>query len=238
MDEKILEEKIQFILHSCKLYQDFGREMANADGLFSVKFFLVGLCNRAIALNTGFIDLTTSPYQNYLAALPEIRLMLDNAITGYAFFIAGDTLNERLKFIQHIREGKEPHSFINSKGKQLTERYVRREMNKELKGIHHLYSKGSSYIHYSKNLLDASVKESPIVDGQGKIQLNVNDVAGLYSDEERIEFWDDMIGANCYMGLVLVKWADYLKEVINPTCINIVERFLASNEKENPNNTP
>lgn len=238
MNKDALEDKEQMLLIHNKIYQDFGMEMANADGLLSVKYFLVGLCNRAIALNTGFIDLTTSPYQNYLAALPEIRLMLDNAITGYDFFIAGDTLNERLKFIHHIREGKEPHSFINSKGKQLKETYVKREMNKELKGIEHLYSKGCSYIHYSKNLLDASVKESPIVDGQGKIRLNVIDVAGLFSDEERIEVWDDMISANHYMGLVLVKWADYLKEVINPTCNNIIERFIASIEKENPNNTP
>lgn len=227
MDEKILEEKKQLLLLFCKLYQDYGREMVEVDSFISVRYFLVGLCNRALALNSGFYDLTTAKCENYLAAIPLIRLMLDNAMTGYAFFMAGETFEDRLKYIHHIREGKEPHSFTVSEGKTLNERTVIAEMNKGIKGIKQLYKKGCSYIHYSKNLLESSAREFISEDGKHTVQLNVNDTSGTYTEEERIGFWDEMIGANCYMMTVIVKWDDYFKNTIVP----IIDREFEKNKE-------
>lgn len=222
MDEKILEEKGQFLLHYCKLYQDYGREKSEADCFESVKYFLVGLCNRALALNMGFYDLTTSQYENYLAAIPLIRLMLDNAMTGYAFFMAGDTFEDRLKYIHHIRKGKEIRKFRIGHNKTLMEKFILNEMNHEIKGIKSLYDKGCSYIHYSSNLLNASVSHSG-----NELFMNVNNTAGFYTEEERIGFWDDMIGANIYMSYVLGKMEIYIEETINP----IIERTLEQNKE-------
>ena len=222
MDEKILEEKVQFLLHFCKGYQDYGREKIEADCFESVKYFLVGLCNRAFALNTGFYDLTTAKCENYLAAIPLIRLMLDNAMTGYAFFMAGDTFEDRLKYIQHIRNGKEIRKFRIGHNKTLMEKFIINEMNNEIQGIRSLYKKGSSYIHYSGNLLNASVSKSG-----NELFMNVNFTAGFYTKEERIEFWDDMIGANIYMTFVLGKMETYIEETINP----IIERTLEQNKE-------
>ncbi len=222
MDEKILEEKGQLLLYHCKLYQDYGREKSEADCFESVKYFLVGLCNRALALNSGFYDLTTSQFENYLAAIPLIRLMLDNAMTGYAFFMAGDTFEDRLKYIQHIRKGKEIHLFKTPNKKILLEKFIINEMNHEIKGIRSLYKKGSSYIHYSGNLLNASVSHNG-----NELFMNVNNTAGFYTEEERIEFWDDMIGANIYMAYVLGKIEIYIEETINP----IIERTIEDNRE-------
>lgn len=222
MDEKILEEKKQFLLYYCKLYQDYGREISETDNFESVKFFIFGLCNRALALNSGFYDLTTAKCENYLAAIPLIRLMLDNAMTGYAFFMAGDTFDDRLKYIQHIRKGKEIRKFRIDHNKTLMEKFIINEMNHEIKGIRSLYKKGSSYIHYSSNLLNASVSRSG-----NELFMNVNYTAGFYTEEERIEFWDDMIGANIYMTYVLGKMQTYIEETIIP----IIERTIEQNKE-------
>ena len=227
MDKEILEEKKQHIRYFCKLYQDFGREMEQADCFESVKYFLVGLCNRAVSLNMGFYDLTTSQYENYLAAIPLIRLMLDNAMTGYAFFMTGDTFFDRLRFIHHIRRGKEIRKFRLRGNKTLMDQFIVKEMNHELRGIDHLYEKGCKYVHYSSNLLNASVSIEKREDGRREIFMNVNDTAGIYTDEERIGFWDDMIGANIYMQFVIVKWNDYINETINP----IIDRTLEQNKE-------
>ena len=222
MDKEIIEEKRNFLLYFCKGYQDYGNDMVEADNFEDVKFFLVGLCNRALALNLGFIDLTTSKFENYLAAIPLIRLMLDNAMTGYAFFMAGDTFEERLKYIQHIRKGKEIHLFKTPNKKILLEKFIINEMSHEIQGIRPLYKKASSYIHYSGNLINASAQ----IKGN-QMRMHVNDLAGIYTDEERLEFWEDMIGANIYMSLIITKWDDYIRETIIP----FIERKIEANRE-------
>lgn len=223
MDKEIIEEKVQYLLGFCKEYQDFGRKMVQADCFESVKYFLVGLCNRAIALNMGYIDLTTSPYENYLAAIPQIRLMLDNAMTGYSFFMSGKTFKERIRYIQHIRKGKEIRKFRIANNNTLMEKFIINEMNHEIQGIRSLYKKGSSYIHYSDNLMNASAYIQQKEDGKKTAVLNVNDTSGIYSDEERIGFWEDMIGANIYMFHVVAKWEEYIRETINPIIEKVIE---------------
>ena len=222
MDKEIIEEKVQFLLNCCKFYQDYGRENKEADGFESVKFFLAGLCNRALALNMGFIDLTTSRFENYLAAIPLIRLMLDNAMTGYAFFMAGDTFEERLKFITHLRKGKEIRQFKIAHNKTLMEKFIINEMNHEIQGIRSLYKKASSYIHFSGNLINASAQREG-----NQMWMHVNNLAGIYTDEERLEFWEDMIGANIYMIHIITKWDDYIRETIIP----FIERGLEANRE-------
>ena len=222
MDKEIIEEKVQFLLHFCKAYQDYGHEIVEADNFEAVKFFLAGLCNRALALNMGFIDLTTSKFENYLAAIPLIRLMLDNAMTGYAFFMAGDTFEERLKFITHLRKGKEIRQFKIAHNKTLMEKFIINEMNHEIQGIRSLYKKASSYIHYSGNLINASAQREG-----SHMWIHVNGLAGIYSDEERLEFWQDMIGANLYMSLIITKWDDYIRETIIP----FIERAIEANRE-------
>ena len=223
MDKEILEEKEQFLLYCCKFYQDYGRGMIEADGIGSVKFFLIGLCNRAIALNMGFMDLTTSKYKNYLAALPILRLMLDNAMAGYAFFLAGDSLEDRLKYLSFIKKGNDYNRYKVNKHKQLNEKTIINEMNHEIQGIRSLYKRGCSYIHYSNNLMNASAFMKREVDGRAQMFAHVNDVSGLFTEEERIGFWDDLIGANIYMMQVIVKWDDYIKETILPVLLRLVE---------------
>lgn len=223
MDKEILDEKEQFLLYFCKYYQDYGRGMIEADGIGSVKFFLIGLCNRAIALNMGFMDLTTSKYENYLAALPILRLMLDNAMAGYAFFLAGDSLEDRLKYLSFIKQGNDYNRYKVNKHKQLNEKTIINAMNHEIQGIRSLYKRGCSYIHYSNNLMNASAFMKREVDGRAQMFAHVNDVSGLFTEEERIGFWDDLIGANIYMMQVIVKWDDYIKETILPTLLRFVE---------------
>lgn len=221
MDKEIIEEKRNFLLHFCKGYQDYGHDMVEADNFEDVKFFLVGLCNRALALSLGFIDLTTSKFENYLAAIPLIRLMLDNAMTGYAFFMAGDTFEERLKLITHIRNGKEIRQFRLANKNTLMEKYIINEMNHEIQGIRPLYKKASSYIHYSGNLINASAQKKG-----NKMRMHVNNLSGIYTDEERFEFWEDMIGANIYMITVIAKWDDYIRETINPFIEKNINPFI------------
>ena len=57
--------------------------------------------------------------------------------------------------------------------------------------------------------------------------IHVNNLSGIYSDEERIEFWEDMIGANIYMIHIITKWDDYIKETIIP----FIERGLEANRE-------
>lgn len=222
MDKEIIEEKRNSLLYFCKGYQDYGHYIVEADNFEDVKFFLVGLCNRALALNLGFIDLTTSKFKNYLAAIPLIRLMLDNAMTGYAFFMAGDTFEERIKLITHIRNGKEIRQFRLANKNTLMEKYIINEMNHEIQGIRPLYKKASSYIHYSGNLINASAQREG-----SKMWMHVNNLSGIYTDEERLEFWEDMFGANIYMSLIIAKWDDYIRETINP----FIERGIEANRE-------
>lgn len=224
MNKELLEEKIQFVLHFCYGYKEYGNSVSESDGFAAINNFIVALCNRAIALNMAFYDLTTSEVENYIAAIPLIRLIIDNSLTGYGALLSGDPL----KYITFIQKGHEARDFVTKEKGKLREGIIVKELDQEIKGIKELYKKTCTYIHFSADLINSAVQQWKGEDGKNHINMNICKVDGSFTDEAKLAFWDDLIGANIYMMGVIAKWDDYIKEVEMP----MIEQIYNKHQEE------
>ena len=159
--------------------------------------FLKSLIFRADSLNTAFMSLVKE--NNLLAALPLIRLQLDNCMLSYAGtkFIVPDELAEQYE--QHVRLSK----IKDKSGVKLTEMLLSTELDKYFKGFRSAYIKACEFVHLSQEHLAASY------------QLNLEDKSlkytwqnfnGLYSEAEQTRYKTLMLSANNVLLNLIIFW--------------------------------
>lgn len=155
-----MQEKIDQLLteldEKTKILTQLGKtSLLTPPGFYTFDIFVNGLLNRSVNLLRGFTSLMRD--KNFIAAAPLVRLHLDSLLRLFAPQLIGYNIDEfALKVI-----GGTPIRQIKDKDNQklndarLVEKISEIEPFKWVKKV---YDTGNSYVHYSDQLIFASMK--------------------------------------------------------------------------------
>lgn len=198
--ENLTKLKDEFINSSKRLIE------AGNKNIYSLDLFAGAVNNRAISLLQGFVSLAKE--NNYLSAIPLIRIQLDNGLR----FFASTLVTDSDEFFSHFLNGKAIKDFHDTKGNKLSDNYLVSSLEKHFTGVRKLYKDTSGYIHLSDNHLFATTNISKEKkDRMIEIRIGNYDV---YSLESKIDFTQTMIEV-CKLVLIIVEQWKYEKENIS-----------------------
>lgn len=167
--------------------------------MFSLDLLACAVNNRAFSLAKGFVTLVKK--DNYLAAIPLIRLQLDN---GLRFFAA--TLVENSNdFFDHYISGKAIKDYKDINGKNLSDYYLTKQLEKHFKGVRKLYNDTSGYIHLSDTHLFATTSTMKSNIKERKIQIRIGNF-DIFSIESKIDFLKTMIEISEIVLIIIEHW--------------------------------
>jgi len=171
---------------------------ANNQSKYVIDSFAYSVINRTIQLTQGYITLVNT--NNYISAIPLIRLQLDNALRFFAIFEVIDAND----FCFYFMGGKPIYQYKSHTGKNLTDSYLAQKLDTISPGILRLYKEISDYVHLSSQHVHAS----KYVD-EGEVRLKVMDVnkgIDAFSLEAKINFAYNMFEVVKLVFIVLDKW--------------------------------
>ena len=214
------DQELSFI----KMYEETQAQIVfKGMAIATVDFFTHAIINSACNIDDAFNKMVQD--ENYLCAIPLIRMQLDNALMTWAFLICS---NES-KFFNTLLEGKEVNQLkvswesldyfgvtkelatekgINFKPKEqlLTNRFLYETLNLIYDGTTELYKKCCTYVHPSASILKAALFTQ--VEDQIKIKGWEETKPYGYTCEEIV---GDYIKANATL-LALLERVKALKE--------------------------
>lgn len=180
-----------------KLGEDIAH--ANNQAPYIIDSFAYSVINRTIQLTQGYITLVNT--NNYIAAIPLIRLQLDNALRFFAIFQVIDAND----FFLYLMDGKPINCYKGHTGDKLSDSYLAKKLDAISPGIFRLYKEISDYIHLSCQHVHAS----KYFDDEGEIRLKVMDVnkgIDAFSLEAKINFAYNMLEVGKLVFIVLDRW--------------------------------
>ena len=154
--------------------------------------------NRTIQLTQGYITLVNT--NNYIAAIPLIRLQLDNTLRFFAIM----QVNDPNDFFQYFMNGKPVYRYKSHTGDKLTDSYLAKKLEAVCPGVLRLYKDICDYVHLSKQHVHASKYFD-----KGEVKLSVMDVdhpIDAFSLEAKVNFALNMLAVGKLILIVLDRW--------------------------------
>lgn len=148
--------------------------------IHTMDLFISGIVNRAISLIHGYLLLAKD--NNYISAVPLIRIQLDNCLRFYASTIVIDYNEFFLKYLN----GEHIGNLLDSKGKKMNDAYLAEQLDKNVKpGILNLYKNTSGHIHLSNthSFLQTEILE----DKKRTIRTNIGKF-DFFKIDEKVDF--------------------------------------------------
>ena len=160
-----IDKKVQNKIREIQKFQDYHLDMGKyllsaADGTqYPFDLLAIAVLNRSLAVLNGFCDLLKS--SNFIAAVPLLRLQLDNCLRFYAGWLVADPHD----FANEVLSGKPIKNLKSTDGKPLSDNYLCRILSSEYPWMLDVYKNTSGYIHLSEKHIFHSVRSSD--DGKG-----------------------------------------------------------------------
>jgi hypothetical protein len=199
-----LELKLESLINELSGYAkkmvDLSGEIINADNqnMYTMDLLSSAIANRAIQLNDGFHLLVKD--NNYLCAIPLIRLQLDNALRFYAFYL----VSNREKLFSHFIDGKPINQFRDRKNNFLSDNYLATNLDKLFNGVLNIYKNTSSHIHLSDQHLFAT-KQLRNTNLQ-PLRLAIGPKTDPFTIEIKVDFTHTMNEVNKLVLILLNQW--------------------------------
>lgn len=196
---KVIEK---MLLKEPKIYMQIGGDKNNKGSLHTMDLYTSAIINRAISLINGFQTLAS--VNNYISAVPLIRLQIDNCLRFYASTLVDNYNNFFLKYLggEHIRNMKD----IN--GNKMTDNYLIRKLDSEVfPGIHNLYQNTSGHIHLSNE--HSFLQTELLSDKERTITTKIGGM-DFFKIDQKVDYAFNMFKASEFL-LELVKSWKYQK---------------------------
>jgi hypothetical protein len=171
---------------------------ANNQARYIIDSFAYSVINRTIQLTQGYITLVNA--NNYIAAIPLIRLQLDNALRFFAINLVTDAND----FFFYFMDGKPVNRYKSHAGEKLSDNYLATTLDTISPGVLRLYKETCDYIHLSKQHIHASKYFD-----KGEVKLSVMDVdhpIDAFSLEAKVNFALNMLEVGKLVFIVLDRW--------------------------------
>ena len=136
-----------------KLHVEEATELLKADNgnLYTIDFLAIAVLQRSMSLNSGFIALMKM--DNYISAVPLIRLQLDNYLRFAAAWLVSNPHDFAFKILSGVPVRKQK----TKEGKDMTDTMLVKKFSEEHEWISKVYKNTSGYVHLSEKHLFANV---------------------------------------------------------------------------------
>lgn len=161
-----LESILKILNESKKTHLTIAEEMlkAHENAIYPLDLLAIAVFKRSLSLIRGFVTLIES--ENYVCAVPLIRLQMDNLLRFYASFI----VENPHQFAIDVLDGKHIRNLKAKDGNKMTDRYLVNKLNEEYKWIKEIYEKASGYIHLSNQHIFDSFKQN---ENRSELKLSI-----------------------------------------------------------------
>lgn len=185
----------KMFIKEAKAFLQIGGETGH---LHTMDLFISAIINRAISLMHGFQILAKS--NNYISAVPLIRIQIDNCLLFYATTLVA---NYNDFFIDYLK-GVHIRNIRDSTGAKMTDNYLVTKLDKELfSGIHILYINTSGHIHLSNRHL---FLQTEIVSNEERIISTRIGNYGFFAIDEKVDFAYNMFIASEFLLKLTKSW--------------------------------
>lgn len=189
-----------------------GHAAISADGgsMFSPDLVLMGMLQRSLSLIDGFTMLVEAG--NPTAAIPLLRLQVDNALRFYACSIAKD-YNEVLVA---LLAGKPLMKVKSVEGRPMTDGYLVERISEHWSWVARVYKETSGFVHLSTpGVLSGVVDVSD--DDARKVSFFIGKGAGRpWREKEKKEAVDAMVHATDIILQLVADWGS-MKAQVGPS---------------------
>ncbi len=185
--QQLLDLEARF-LDEAKIFLQLGKE------LYSMDLYISAIINRSISFMQGFEQLAKE--NNYITAVPIIRMQIDNCLRFYAATIVTDYNAFFIEYLKgiHIRNLKD------SNNKKMTDSYLIEKLDKIFPSVHNLYNNTSGYVHLSNE--HSFLQTEIIKDEERKIGTRIGRY-DFYAIDQKVDFVFNMLKASeILLGLV------------------------------------
>lgn len=169
----------------------YGMLRAGNSAAYSTDFILCAAVNRAIDLVLGFGVLAEK--DNYLSALPLVRLQLDNSLRCFAAFLVKNPND----FVLHFMSGKAIKDYQSEDGRKMSDNYLVTKLEQIVPGVKRVYREASNYVHLS-------YKHFELINNQGTIAVGPG---SRFSESEKIGFVNTMMEVSHIMIAIVDQWS-------------------------------
>ena len=169
---------------------------ADKANMYALDLFAIAVCNRAKSLTKAYVTLVKE--LNVLSAVSLIRLQLDNSLRFHAAMLVKDS-NE---FVGHYLDGREIRDLKDSKGKNLTDNYLARSLDKYFKGTLNLYKEACGYVHLSSKHFFPTVNKTE--KESRKIQVVIGGTE--FDIDETVSFSKTMFEVSKLAIVIIEQW--------------------------------
>lgn len=161
-------------------------------------FFCNAIVNRGIALCNGFKILALS--NNYIAAVPMIRLQIDNCLRFYA----GTLVQDFKPFFWAYLKGEKISNMTDIDGKKMSDSYLAKKLDEDVfPGIHNLYVNASGYVHLSNEHTFLHTKIVPEQVGVIGTKIGHYD---FFSTPKKVDFAYNMLKTSEFLLSLVTSW--------------------------------
>jgi hypothetical protein len=199
-EEIKLAKYIEELSTSRVKFTKLGKEIedANNHDRYVIDSLAFAVINRAIQFTDAYVTLAHA--NNYIAAIPFIRMQLDNALR----FSAVMQVTDANDFFFYFMDGKPVNRYESHTGEKLSDNYLATIMDAISPGVLRLYKETCEYIHLSKQHVHASKYFD-----NGEVKLSVMDVyhpIDAFSLEAKLNFALNMLAVGKLVFIVLDRW--------------------------------
>lgn len=197
-----LAAAIRHLRDSQPVHIQLGRAAIDADQgkLYPEDSVVLAVIQRSLDLIDGFTTLTEKG--NATAAIPLLRLQLDNCMRFFACTLA----NEVSELVRYLLSGKPINTLKSRSGKRLTDRHLLQELDAQYPGFSEIYESASGFIHLSTPGMVSSVV-GVRSETEQVVQCQIGFGAGRnWTEEEKKEAVDAFIRATEILYDLLRSW--------------------------------
>jgi len=163
--ESKLEQRLTFLEESRHSHYNIIKAMNVSEGFIGLDLFIMSILKRSISLVFGFITLIRE--ENFVCAMPLIRMQIDNLLRYHAAFLVDD----QSEFVLAVWSGTPIRKIKDRNGKYMTDVYLKEELSKDFTSLNEMYEKTSGYVHFSEEHFFNTIRASG--KGEGKIEAFV-----------------------------------------------------------------
>ena len=195
-------EKIEGLLfQEPAVYMKIGSSDGEYGNMHTMDLYCNAVINRALALSKGFRTLADT--NNYISAVPLIRIQIDNCLRFFASMIVADYNSFFMKYL----EGKHIRNLTDASGKKMTDNYLAKKLDAELfPGIYNMYKNTSGYVHLSNehSFLQNQIVESD--DSEMKMRTIIGKDFDHFSIDKKVDFAFNMFKATEFLYKLVRSW--------------------------------
>ena len=171
---------------------------AGNGNMYTIDLLSSAVNNRALQLTKGFLVLAKE--NNFISAIPLIRLQLDNALR----FFATTLVSNYNDFFLHYLGGKPIRDYKDAKGQKLTDNYLAKTLDVHFPGALKLYNDTSGHIHLSDRHFFATTAK--VNDEDRTIQMAVGPAINNFTEHDKMDFVTTMIEVSKLVIIVVEQW--------------------------------